>query len=116
MNSLINIGRLAKTAGVSPRTIRYYEELGLLPEPERSPGGTRRYPPGWRRHIEAVVELKDMGFRLEDIGPLAAVLRGEAACEADRDQALSLLDDRITSLTEQVTRLQKLRDMAGADG
>ena len=112
MNSLVNIGALARAAGVSPRTIRYYEELGLLPEPERSPGGTRRYPPGWQRHLEAVAELRDMGFRLEDIGPLAAVMRGEAPCEVDRDTALVLLDGRITELSEKLARLAKMRDTA----
>jgi DNA-binding transcriptional MerR regulator len=39
--SLVSIGQLAKEAGVSSRTIRYYEELGILPEPRRSPGGSR---------------------------------------------------------------------------
>ena len=38
------VAELAKAAGVSSRTIRYYEELGILPEPRRSPGGTRKYP------------------------------------------------------------------------
>src|SRR3984957_20425154 len=40
----VSIGHLAKAAGVSSRTIRYYEELGILPEPRRSPRGTRKYP------------------------------------------------------------------------
>ncbi len=41
-SGLVSIGQLAKAAGVSSRTIRYYEELGILPEPRRSPGGTAR--------------------------------------------------------------------------
>jgi DNA-binding transcriptional MerR regulator len=116
VNGSISIGALARSAGVSTRTIRYWEELGLLPEPPRSPGGTRRYPREAVSHVEAIQTLKELGFRLEGMGPLAAAIRGQAACEADRAGALALLDHCITSLTEQVTRLQKLRDMAGADG
>ena len=39
------IGRLAKELELNPRTIRYYETLGLLPEPSRTPSGYRHYPP-----------------------------------------------------------------------
>jgi DNA-binding transcriptional MerR regulator len=113
VNDPMPIGALARLAGVSTRTIRYWEEIGILPAPPRSPGGTRRYPREAVGQVETILTLKDLGFRLEDMGPLAAAMRGEAACGADRDQALALLDDRVTSLSEQVTRLQKLREMAG---
>jgi DNA-binding transcriptional MerR regulator len=62
---LVSIGELAKAAGVSSRTIRYYEELGILPEPRRSPGGTRKYPREYGGYIAAALALKDLGFRLE---------------------------------------------------
>src|ERR1019366_2978034 len=68
---LVSIGQLAKDAGVSSRTIRYYEELGILPEPRRSPGGTRKYPREYRGYIATALALKDLGFRLEEIKPLA---------------------------------------------
>jgi DNA-binding transcriptional MerR regulator len=69
---LVSIGQLAKAAGVSSRTIRYYEELGILPEPRRSPGGTRKYPKEYGGYIAAALALKDLGFRLEEVKPRSA--------------------------------------------
>ena len=69
---LVSIGQLAKAAGVSSRTIRYYEELGILPEPQRTSGGTRKYPREYCGYIETALALKDLGFRLEEVKPLAA--------------------------------------------
>ena len=73
---LVSIGQLAKAAGVSSRTIRYYEELGILPEPRRSPGGTRKYPREYGGYIDVALALKDLGFRLEEVRPLARLAVG----------------------------------------
>src|SRR5690606_39841447 len=50
--SLLSIGELARRAQVSPRTIRYYEELGILPTPQRTAGGSRRYPPEYVSYVQ----------------------------------------------------------------
>src|SRR5580698_4980563 len=68
-SGLVSIGQLAKAAGVSSRTIRYYEELGILPEPRRSAGGTRKYPSEYSSYIAVALALKDHGFRLEEVKP-----------------------------------------------
>ncbi len=73
---LVSIGQLARDAGVSSRTIRYYEELGIIPEPRRSAGGTRQYPREYRGYVETALALKDLGFRLDEIGPLARLALG----------------------------------------
>ncbi|MDA8322137.1 MAG: MerR family DNA-binding transcriptional regulator, partial [Actinomycetota bacterium] len=52
-SGLVSIGELARQAGVSSRTIRYYEELGILPEPPRSAGGTRKYPREYGGYLAA---------------------------------------------------------------
>src|ERR1035441_7858969 len=70
---LVSIGQLAKDAGGSSRTLRYYEELGLLPEPRRSPGGTRKYPREYQDYIETALALKDLGFRLDEIKTLTTL-------------------------------------------
>src|SRR5260370_527288 len=75
---LVSIGQLAKAAGVSSRTIRYYEELGILPEPRRSPGGTRKYPRGYRGYIDTALALTNLGFRLEEINRLVQLALGRA--------------------------------------
>ncbi len=106
--SLVSIGELAKSAGVSSRTIRYYEELGILPEPRRSPGGTRKYPKEYRGYIAAALALKDLGFRLEEVKPLARLAAGRSVSQGQRDAAARLVEDKIESLARQVTVLRRL--------
>jgi DNA-binding transcriptional MerR regulator len=106
---LVSIGQLAKAAGVSSRTIRYYEELGILPEPRRSPGGTRKYPREYCDYIDTALALKDLGFRLEEIKPLARLALGRSVGAGQRDVAARLVDERIDALGRQVAILRRLR-------
>ena len=105
---LVSIGQLAKAAGVSCRTIRYYEELGILPEPKRSPGGTRKYPKEYGGYIAAALALKDLGFRLEEVKPLARLAAGRSVSQGQRDAAARLVEDKIEALARQVTVLRRL--------
>ncbi len=82
---LVSIGELARSAGVTSRTIRYYEELGILPEPRRSAGGTRKYPTEYGGYIAAALALKDLGFRLDEIKPLARLALGRPVSASQRD-------------------------------
>jgi DNA-binding transcriptional MerR regulator len=104
----VSIGQLAKAAGVSSRTIRYYEELGILPEPRRSPGGTRKYPREYGSYIAAALALKDLGFRLEEVKPLARLAAGRSVTPAQRDAAARLVEEKIEALARQVTVLRRL--------
>jgi DNA-binding transcriptional MerR regulator len=107
---LVSIGQLAKAAGVSSRTIRYYEELGILPEPRRSAGGTRKYPSEYSSYIAVALALKDLGFRLDEIKPLARLALGRSVSTGQRDFAARLVEDRIEALARQVTVLRRLHD------
>ena len=107
---LVSIGQLAKAAGVSSRTIRYYEELGILPEPRRTSGGTRKYPREYCGYIETALALKDLGFRLEEVKPLARLALGRTIAPGQRARAAQLVEDRIQALDRQVAVLRKLRE------
>ncbi len=107
---LVSIGQLAKAAGVSSRTIRYYEELGILPEPRRTSGGTRKYPREYCGYIETALALKDLGFRLEEVKPLARLALGRAIAPGQRARAARLVEDRIQALDRQVAVLRQLRE------
>jgi DNA-binding transcriptional MerR regulator len=109
-SGLVSIGQLAKGAGVSSRTIRYYEELGILPEPHRSPGGTRRYPREYRDYIDTALTLKNLGFRLEEIKPLVRLAIGRSVSAAQRETAAGLIEERIEALERQISVLGRLRD------
>jgi DNA-binding transcriptional MerR regulator len=109
-SGLVSIGQLAKAAGVSSRTIRYYEELGILPEPHRTTGGTRKYPREYGGYIETALALKELGFRLEEVKPLARLALGRAISPLQRARATQLVEDRIQALDKQVAVLRRLRD------
>jgi DNA-binding transcriptional MerR regulator len=113
---LVSIGELAKAAGVSSRTIRYYEELGILPEPDRSPGGTRKYPSEYRAYIETALALKELGFRLEEIKPLARLALGRSVSAGQRSKAARLVEGRLEELGRQVSVLRGLRDSVRGAG
>ncbi len=107
-SGLVSIGELAREAGVSSRTIRYYEELGILPEPRRSPGGTRKYPREYGGYIAAALALKDLGFRLDEVKPLARLAAGRSVSQGQREAAAHLVEDKIEALARQVTVLRRL--------
>ena len=105
---MVSIGQLAKAAGVSSRTIRYYEELGILPQPRRSPGGTRMYPREYGGYIAAALALKDLGFRLDEVRPLARLAVGRAVSQGQRDAAARLVETKLEALARQVAVLRQL--------
>ncbi|MEU4742058.1 MerR family transcriptional regulator [Actinosynnema sp. NPDC023658] len=69
MNGLRS-GQLADAAGVNPQTLRYYERIGLLAEPERTPGGHRMYPPEAVTVLRVVKAAQRLGFTLDEVADL----------------------------------------------
>ena len=75
MSGSLRIGEMAARAGVSPRTLRYYEELGLLVPTGHTPGGARRYSERDLARLLRVRELQELlGF---DLGAIGEILRAE---------------------------------------
>jgi DNA-binding transcriptional MerR regulator len=84
-NEALRIGDVAKLAGTTPRTIRYYEELGLLPQaPERPSGGHRLYSPEEVERLREVMRLKELlGVSLQELKELLAAEEARAAVRAE---------------------------------
>lgn len=80
------IGELAKAAGVTVRTIRHYESVGLLAPTERSDGGHRRYGEPALRRLRRILTLRELGFGLETIGRLLAAESRAALLETTTRQ------------------------------
>jgi DNA-binding transcriptional MerR regulator len=104
----LSIGELAELTSVSTRTIRYYEELGILPTPTRTPGGTRRYPREYIFFVEGAKTLKQLGFGLEEIAELGQfALTGAAASK--RTQAI--LKEKLADLDHRIRVLERLHNI-----
>jgi DNA-binding transcriptional MerR regulator len=98
----LRIGEVAEQAGVSTRTLRYYQELGLL-EPGVSSGGSRRYSPRDVSRLRRILELRDvMGFDLERINTILhaedrlAELRDEVRAGVSLERHKNVVVEAIT--------------------
>ena len=87
------IGTLARLTGCKVETIRYYEGIGILPEPPRNPGGQRRYRAWHLKRLNFVRRARDLGFTLADVrGLLRLVDEQDHSCEEVRTMALGHLE------------------------
>lgn len=107
----LSIGQLAEATGVTPRTIRYYEEVGILPVPERSAGGTRRYPAEYQFYVEGAMALKEIGFSLDQVVLIGRLAYGSSLSAGERRAAHLLISDHLDALEHKITLLNQLRDV-----
>ena len=106
---LSQIGGVAERLGVSTRTIKYYEELGLVSPENRSPGGFRLYNAQDVERLERILRLKGMGFSLAAIREFLSVR--DAAKEATRERVLAETTEHLRSREREVAeRIAKARD------
>ncbi len=95
------IAELARRTGFSRPTLRYYEEIGLLEEPERSEAGYRVYDRDDEARLQFIRRAKLLGLSLEEIGDLVGVWAG-GECATTRRQLRELVERKITAVREQV--------------
>ena len=100
-----HIGELATKTGVTIKTIRYYEEVGLLPPPARTASGYRLYAEADAERLAFVRAAKDFGFSLGEIREILAVRgRDEAPCP----YVLGLVTEKLADLRDRIRRLETL--------
>jgi MerR family copper efflux transcriptional regulator len=101
------IGELGRRTGVNPKTIRYYEEAGLLPPPSRTESGYRIYSEADVAQVEFIRAAKDFGFTLGEIREILAVReRNETPCP----YVLGLVREKLADLHARIQRLQLLSE------
>src|SRR3954447_18184242 len=71
---MLSIGELGQRTGVKVPTIRYYEQIGLLPPPPRTEGQQRRYSEGAAARLNFIRHARDLGFEVEAIRELLAIV------------------------------------------
>lgn len=102
----MRIGELGQQAGVSTKTIRYYESLGLLAEPERTPAGYRDYGSAEIERLRFVKDAQATGLTLSEI---ASVLELKEAGERSCSHTLELLERHLEEVDAQIKRLRASR-------
>jgi len=112
----MRIGELAKRLNLNAQTIRYYERIGLLPEPERTESGYRAYADGDERRLRFVKNARSVGLTLGEVKEVLAFHeRGEAPCEYVTEAIARRAEEverQIAELTEFKEELDRLRERA----
>ncbi len=116
----LQIGEVAEQLGLTPRTLRYYEEIGLLAPPSRMEGGFRLYSAADIVRLENIVQLKRLlGFSLAEIKQVVEameslkLLRQESKLASDLETKRDTLQKALVILEQQVDVLDgRLRQVA----
>ncbi len=98
MSTLFSIGTLSKVTGCKVETIRYYEKIGLMPEPARSEGGQRRYQPRHRERLGFIRHSRALGFTLDAIRELLALSEQHGHADAIARRHRQAVEQRIRAL------------------
>jgi len=103
----MKIGQLAERAGVSTKAIRYYENIGVLPKPERAPNGYRNYSPAAADRIAFIRDAQTAGLTLVEIQMILELRDGgEATCA----HVIGSLQTHLEELDRQMDDLMRTRE------
>jgi len=109
-HALCGIAEVQDRTGLSPRTLRYYEEVGLLPGVRRRAGGRRVYGPDEIERLRFIQRLKALGLSLAEIKELNAVYAIGGSTRAMLGRLSELLDRHRADIEGRIAELSGLRD------
>lgn len=116
----MNIGQAAKAAGITAKMIRYYEQIGLLPEAARNEAGYRLYSKADLENLSFIKRARDLGFSLDRIKVLLALWNNPDRHSADvkqlAQQYLDELDNNIAQLMQMRQQLAQWVKNCHGDG
>lgn len=106
----VQIGELAKKLGITTRTIRYYEEIGLMGKTDRLGGETRSYNQDDVLRLKFILKLKELGISLKEIQELAEIFDINAQnFQTITPKLIEILDHHIAKVDEKMASLSSLR-------
>ena len=104
------IGELAARLGMTERTIRYYEELGLLDSVKRLDGGTRVYTDDDVRRLKFIRKLKVLGLSLQEMHELEGMYKTQRSNRSVLPRLIELLDMHLLTVDGRIAELHARRD------
>lgn len=106
----VQIGALAKQLGITTRTIRYYEEIGLMGNVDRREGSTRTYDNDDILRLKFILKIKGMGISLKEIQELSDIFDiNDQDFSTITPKLIEMLDHHIAVLDEKMVNLSSLR-------
>jgi DNA-binding transcriptional MerR regulator len=102
----VRISELADHVGVPTSTVRYYERIGLVPVPARTPSGYRDYDDAAAARLLFITRARKMGLTCDQIAEVLPIWDG-VNCGAAHEQVTRLVDEKRSEILERVTELQR---------
>jgi DNA-binding transcriptional MerR regulator len=109
VNEKMRIGELAERAGVTPRTIRYYESLGLLGPSEREGTGFRYYTEAELSRLQTIHNLKGLGLSLEEISTVIPLYFEDPTRLSGKRKIVEILKSHLHETDEKIESLNQFR-------
>jgi DNA-binding transcriptional MerR regulator len=114
MHRPLTVGRLARAAGVTAKTVRYYEALGLLPRAARAENGYRHYAGDSADRLAFIQRAKSLGLTLDEIRQLISATN-DARCDLLTPELRTLLARKLADCDRRIAELTSFRAaLAGA--
>jgi DNA-binding transcriptional MerR regulator len=108
--NIIQIGALAKELGITTRTIRYYEEIGLMGKKDRPGGSTRNYDKDDVLRLKFILKIKALGVSLKEIQELSEIFDiNDQEFTTITPKLIEILDHHINTVDEKMASLSSLR-------
>ncbi len=104
-----SIGELAKEVGLTTRTLRYWEEVGIIESVQRADGATRGYTPYYVRRIKFIMKLKELGLSIKELQDLYIAYGEAKQTEKMIPKLVETLDEHINKVDEKMAKLASLR-------
>jgi DNA-binding transcriptional MerR regulator len=104
------IGEIAILVGMSPRTIRYYEEIGLLNSVKRIEGGKRVYTDRDIQRLKFIKRLKHLGLTLSEMHELEDIYQIHRTDRKVLSRLLELLENHVGKINERIQNLERLKE------
>lgn len=99
----MQIGELAKKAGTKPSTVRYYEDAGLLPSPDRTDSGYRDYSDDDLRRIRLVLQARELGFSIQETRVIVSATETDDPCP----EVAEIVARRLANIDRDIALLQE---------
>ena len=104
------IGDLAISLGLTTRTIRYWEEVGIIESVQRSDGATRGFTPYYVRRLKFIMKLKELGLTIKEMQDLYAAYGEAKQTERMVPRLVEILDEHLDKIDEKMSKLASLRN------
>lgn len=109
MNYRMRMGELTRRAGVTPRTVRYYESIGLMPPGEREGTGQHHYTEETILRLRKIEQLKKLGLSLDEIRNVIDLYFTDPSGVQPKQKVLAILRQHLAETDQKIDAFEQFR-------